>query len=499
MEQNYTERDYNVGGQKIHVVEAGKPGRQIALLIHGWSSSWYATSPLMGLLAQRFHCIAVDLPGYGQSPPFAERTTIPGYVELLTDLIEQVSNGPVVLVGHSMGGMISVSLALAYPALVERLVLLSPTISGRLSTSISFFISPITMMERFGLGSLLVSSVERTVVGITDRLMRPVSFAERSGITRTDYERIRLDARRPGQGRVRAECFTAMREHDLSGRLSRIKTPALILWGAEDNTVPLRDAGVVADEWPDADLRIIPKAGHWPHFETPETTRRQVAAYLGLPRFSDQLYTPVDEDELVEINATAQFLAHSGVGNDLNLAQRTRLAAQLQRKVFAPGETIVHASDEGEELFIIQYGIVEVWKDPEGIEPQLHTHQQMQYVAELKPGDITGELALFDQEKRSADLVAGPGGVTLLTINREKLLALGEDDSVLGTRLMWNMSTAMAKRVRFILLQLNRAEKRRLAALEQQANIPGDTAHNFVPNMPDFKVGRLQSNLNLKA
>ena len=69
MEQAYTERDYNVGGQTIHVVEAGKPGRQVALLIHGWSSSWYATSPLLGLLAQRFHCIAVDLPGYGQSPP----------------------------------------------------------------------------------------------------------------------------------------------------------------------------------------------------------------------------------------------------------------------------------------------------------------------------------------------------------------------------------------------------------------------------------------------
>ena len=141
-----------------------------------------------------------------------------------------------------------------------------------------------------------------------------------------------------------------MQENDLSGRLSKIETPALILWGAEDNTVPLRDAGVVADEWPTADLRIIPKAGHWPHFETPDITRRQVAAYLGLPRFSDQLYTPVAEDELVEINETAQFLAHSAIGNDLNLAQRTRLAAQLQRKEFEPGETIVHAADEGEEL-----------------------------------------------------------------------------------------------------------------------------------------------------
>ncbi|HUM69485.1 MAG TPA: alpha/beta hydrolase, partial [Chloroflexota bacterium] len=268
----YAEGTFNVNGQDIHFVEAGKRGRQIALLLHGWSSSWYALSPILALLAQRFHCIAIDLPGYGDSPPLPEETTIPKYVDLLADLIEQISDSPVVLVGHSMGGMISVSLSLKYPILVERMVLLCPTISGHLSTSINMFISPITMMERFGLGSWLVSAVEHTFVGLTDRLMRPVSFAERTGISEADYEQLRQDARQSHQGRVRFECFYAMRNSDLRGQLSQVDTPALIIWGAEDNTVPLRDAGIVADEWPQADLRIFPKAGHWPQFETPDAT-----------------------------------------------------------------------------------------------------------------------------------------------------------------------------------------------------------------------------------
>jgi pimeloyl-ACP methyl ester carboxylesterase len=174
---------FTVEGQPLHAVRAGKPNRQIALLIHGWSSSSFALSPLLGLLSQRFSCIAVDLPGYGKSPPFPFRATIPAYVEVLADLLEEISDGPVVLVGHSMGGMISLTMALRYPALVERMVLLSPTISGRLSNTINFFISPITLMERFGLGSLIVSTVERLFVGLTDRFMRPVSFAERTGIT----------------------------------------------------------------------------------------------------------------------------------------------------------------------------------------------------------------------------------------------------------------------------------------------------------------------------
>lgn len=453
---------FHIQDQAIHFIEAGKRGRQIALLIHGWSSSWFATSPLIGLLAQRFHCIAIDLPGYGQSPALDGQTTIPRYVDLLADLIEEISDSPVVLVGHSMGGMISISLALQYPVLVERMVLLNPTISGILSTSINLFIAPITMMERFGLGGRLVTAVENSFVGLTDRLMRPVSFAERTGIKREEYERLRLDARRPGQGRVRFDCFQAMRDNDLRGRLQNVKPAALVIWGAEDNTVPLRDAGVVADEWPLADLRIFPKAGHWPQFETPDATKRQVAAYLGLPLSSSDLYTPVDDTELELINEMAQFLAHSDVGDKLSLPQRMRLAAQCDVRSFDAGQLIAEATESSDELFIIQKGFVEVWKHPDGLEPGDHTHGEIQHVANLRAGQITGELAMLDKGGRSADLIAGSEGSTLLVLNRDRLLALCEDDPVLGMRFLWNISQAMSRRVRFVLWQLNRAEQRRL-------------------------------------
>lgn len=448
---------YNFNGQELNVVEKGPRSRQVALLIHGWSSSWYALSPLLELLSLRFRCLSVDLPGYGKSPPLHNRTTIPSYADLLAELIAEVSDGPVVLVGHSMGGMTSITLALRHPALVERMVLIGPTVTGRLSTYINLVVSPITLLERFGLGSLLVSAGERTAVGITDRVMRPASFAERSGITEADYERLRADARSPGQGRVRAACYFAMRDNDLSGKLKDVETPALVIWGAEDNTVPLRDASVIADEWPDADLRILPKAGHWPQFEAPNRTRRLVAAYLGLPRFSDRLQNPVGDDELLQIREIAQFLAHSNVGNNLNWAQRTRLAAQLEPRFYDRGERIVKADEAGNELYIIQSGTVEVWNDLEralGESPSPHR------AAVLTPGQIVGELAMLDQGLRSADLIAGSEGVTVLTLKREHLLALCEDDAVLGTRLLWNVATAVAQRGRFFLWQLQRATQR---------------------------------------
>jgi len=443
--------------QQIHAIEEGHPNRQVALLIHGWSSSWYAMSPLLGLLSQRFRAIAVDLPGYGASPPLPERVTIPAYADVLANFIERVTDGPVVLVGHSMGGMISLTLALRYPVLVERMVLIGPTISGRLSQYINAVLSPITLLERFGLGSLIVSTVERLMVGISDRLVRPAIFAERTGITEKEYMRLLADVRRPGQGRVRAECFFAMRENDLRGRLGRVEAPALVLWGAEDNTVPLRDAGVVADEWPTADLRIIPKAGHWPHFETPDTVRRQVAAFLGLPLFSSALHTPLDDEELMLTREVAQFLAHSDVGNDLNVAQRTRLAAQCRQRVYPPGSNVASTDEAGNELYIVRSGTVEVWSEPDQLG---HEGMSARRVATYRPGQMLGELAMLDQGRRSADLIAGPTGATVLALSRDRLLALCEDDAVLATRLLWNIAVSMSQRVRFILWQLQRASQR---------------------------------------
>lgn len=468
---------FNVDGHVIHAVQQGQPNRQVALLIHGWSSSWYALSPLIPLLSQRFNCIAVDLPGYGQSPPLKERVSINAYADLLAGLIEKVSNGPVVLVGHSMGGMAGMTLALRHPVLVDRMVLLCPTVSGHLSTMINLMISPITILERFGLGSLVVSSFENLFVGITDRLMRPVSFAQRTGITEEDYKRLRADARRPGQGRTRYECFFAMRENDLSGKLTGIEPPTLVLWGAEDNTVPLRDSGVVADEWPQADLRIIPKAGHWPQFETPDITRRHIAAFLGLP-LSMEL-RPIGDEELASTRELAQFLGNSDVGRDLNQTQRIRLAGQFIQRPYEAGETIARVGDGGEEMFIVREGNVEVWNDPDSVGPNPNP-KRLKHIATLTPGQITGELAMLDGGLRSADLRAGPEGATMLVLDRERLLTLCDEDPELGTKVLWNVARAMALRVRFILWQLQRAQQRAgapiKAATPEEAELAGDNA-----------------------
>ena len=159
---------FTIDGMRIYGREEGPRNAQLALMIHGWSSSWYAMSPLLPLMARRFRCLAVDLPGYGNSPRLEGRTTIPRYADLLSKLISELSDGPVVLVGHSMGGMISLTIAIRRPELVERMVLLAPTISGKLSAFIDMFVSPITMIERFPATNAALTALDPQTLQPTD-------------------------------------------------------------------------------------------------------------------------------------------------------------------------------------------------------------------------------------------------------------------------------------------------------------------------------------------
>src|SRR5258705_4803998 len=121
---------FNIDGQPLHVHEEGKEHERVIVLIHGWASSWYAMSPLLPYLSQHYHCLAVDLPGYGASPSLPQRVTIARYTRLIADLIEQVTTKTVILIGHSMGGMISLQMTLTESDMGERMRLLNPTIIG---------------------------------------------------------------------------------------------------------------------------------------------------------------------------------------------------------------------------------------------------------------------------------------------------------------------------------------------------------------------------------
>lgn len=446
---------YSFNGVPVHLHMHGPAHGPLAVLIHGWASSSYTWKPVLPVLSRRYRCVSVDLPGFGDSPRPGRPPTIGRYADLIAQVIEQFSDREALVLGHSMGGQIAATLALRHPPLVQRLVLLNPAISGRLSTRVNLTLAPYALAEVSPVVEWLLYLAAKTPLDYTDWLLKPSNFAARAQVSEEDYRQIRADARRRGQGRVRAACFVAMRRGDLRGVVGRIEAPALVVWGAEDNVVPLRDAGSVAVEWPAADLRIIPNAGHWPQFEQTETTLRHITHFLGLPPALDDEHADQQQQDLEQIEETARFLTSTEIGGSLNPAQLLRLASLLHTHRFSPGQQLASADARGDELYLVRQGTLEVWLRGSGPDEQLPRPIRL---ARLQSGQVAGELALLDGASRSAELRAGPEGLAALTLSRAALDALTEDDPATGMRLMQNLAIALGRRLRLQNWQTARAE-----------------------------------------
>jgi pimeloyl-ACP methyl ester carboxylesterase/CRP-like cAMP-binding protein len=439
-----------VNDQPVHIQESGPEHGPVAVLIHGWSSSSFTWAPILPVLNRRYRCIAIDLPGFGRSPRPSARPTIADYADLVAQIIETFKDddGTALVLGHSMGGQIAAKLALQHPMLVERLVLLNPALSGRLSTRVNLLMGPHVMVERFRVLEWLLYVAAKTPLDYTDWLLKPTNFAERAMVSEADYTRIRADARRRGQGRTRAACFVAMRDGDLRGQLDKIETPMLVIWGAEDNIVPLRDAGVVAAELPGADLRIIPNAGHWPQFEQTDATLRHISLFLGLPPQVGDL--PELNQDMVRLQEIAQFLNNSEIGGSerggmLNEAQRLRLAALVDMRGYRTGEQIVSENTNGNEMYIVMGGTLEVWL---AAGTSAGERREAVQLAVIRAGQVAGELALLEGTARSADMRAGEQGATVLALTQEALAKLAEEDPSMGMQMMRNLAVSLGRRLR---------------------------------------------------
>jgi len=116
-----TAKEIDLGGCRVHYLEGGDPAGSVVILLHGMkfqARTWQELGTLDLLAAAGLHVLAIDLPGFGQSPadPLAP-------VLVLDRLISQLALGPVVLIGPSMGGRVALEFALRSPQAVAGLVL----------------------------------------------------------------------------------------------------------------------------------------------------------------------------------------------------------------------------------------------------------------------------------------------------------------------------------------------------------------------------------------
>ena len=263
-------------------------GAEPALFVHGLGGSSTNWTDLVALLAGRLDCEALDLPGFGHSPPPAQGYRLGSHVRAVVRHLEQRAAGPVHLFGNSLGGAVCTLVAAKRPDLVRTLTLISPALPDLRPRQGGDPRLPLLLLP--GFESLARRQLARRTPEQRARAVVRLCFADPSCVSpRRLEESIEEVRRRSGlahdgdaftrslRGLIGSYLVTGPRA--LWRQAARISAPTLLVWGAQDRLVDVRIAPRAARTIPDCRLMVLEDVGHVAQMERPDVVAR---AFLGM-------------------------------------------------------------------------------------------------------------------------------------------------------------------------------------------------------------------------
>jgi pimeloyl-ACP methyl ester carboxylesterase len=270
----YTRR-LSVDGQRVHAIDTGGDGPPL-LFIHGLGGVWQNWLLNITAFMGSHRCVALDLPGFGQSEMPGGSVSIQGYARVVDAVCGQLGIDCPVVIGNSMGGFVGAELALSYPTRVKMLVLVS---AAGLSTEY-LRREPVLALARVWSAGVTRAGVLTDPVVRRRRLRRMflqtvARYPERLSIPLT-YELVQGAGR---QGFVPS--LQALMEYSFRDRLAQIEIPVLIVWGRNDMIVPVGDAERFERLiGPNAKAVIFEDTGHVPMLERPGRFNELLEAFI---------------------------------------------------------------------------------------------------------------------------------------------------------------------------------------------------------------------------
>lgn len=260
-----------VDGRTVHVEQSGQ-GEPVVLL-HGFGESTYSWRKIVPALAGRYRTVAIDLHGFGWTARPLEATAYnrDGQLAMVIGVLDALGLEPATVVGHSYGGALASAMAVLHPERVRALVLIdsaAPTYPDAKKNRLARCRPLARMLLPLALST---SSIRRGLKRsffddelATTELAR--AYRQRLAIEGVLEAYVQLSAPPPSLGR--------------SVEISKVRQPALILWGAQDRTIPIAGARKTAKLLPRARFVAIPRCGHSPIEERPEEVLAAMLPFL---------------------------------------------------------------------------------------------------------------------------------------------------------------------------------------------------------------------------
>lgn len=278
----FTAKQVQVDSLQINYVEAGKG--ETLLMIHGLGGNASHWKRNIETLSKKFRCIAVDLPGYGSSSKVERaeaNTQLDFYADIIASLLKKLKIPTAVIMGHSMGGQVSMILALKYPALVNKLVLVAPagleTFTATEANVLTGYATTAFYMAQDS--AAIAKSYHANFFRVPDAA--DVLVNERIALKQcAGFEAY---CRQIPMG------VKGMLAHPVAAELQKIGQPVLVLFGEQDALIPnkflhpsltVTTVAAMAKSIPGSSIQMIPEAGHLLQYEKPEAVNEAVIHFL---------------------------------------------------------------------------------------------------------------------------------------------------------------------------------------------------------------------------
>lgn len=275
--------DYLDENISIAYTDDGKgENKEVLLLIHGLSSYIPAWSKLIPPLKNNYRCIAIDLPGYGKSSEGIHSGSMIFYADVISKFIKKLDLQNVTLVGHSMGGHISVATALLFPKLINRLILLAPAGFETFTDEESKWIKKNNSPELYAL--LSVKQI---------RFNYEINFYEMPPDAQAMInDRIMMKRWKNHKDycHIVSNSLNGLLNYPIFNKLHLISQPTLVVFGNNDKLIPhsilhknittQQIALEGANQIPDSHLSFIEQCGHFLQFEKPDILAQEILDFL---------------------------------------------------------------------------------------------------------------------------------------------------------------------------------------------------------------------------
>ncbi len=239
------------------------------VLIHGFPLCRRMWRPQVQALSKTgCRVICPDLPGFGQSPPKPGVVSMDAYADAVMDLLDRLGIDRAVVGGMSMGGYVLLNMAERYP---QRLAAALYIVTRAAADD------PAGKVRRVELADQVRGGNRSVVPDVFEKLLfAPATLKKQPELVKE--VRAWMDAASP-EG-VAAGLLAMRSRRDYLELLPELAVPALVIGAAQDLAVPASHAEALAAGLPDAELHILPNAGHMANLEQADSFNQIVLAFL---------------------------------------------------------------------------------------------------------------------------------------------------------------------------------------------------------------------------